>query len=111
MRVAVGEVNAQILRLAPVLTARTLTGGVDVTSGDDAVPVNTLVKSQGGDLWIVSTAMRMGTTQATFTVQGAGAGTVEVVDEDRSLRLENGSFRDDFEPDYAVHIYRIPGAG
>jgi hypothetical protein len=109
MRDAVAEVNAQILRLAPVLNAETLTDRVTTTSDDDAVPVDVLVKSQAGAIWVFATAMRTGDTTATFTVAGAGSGTVEVVDEERVLALTDGVFRDDFAADYAVHIYRIAG--
>ena len=109
MRVAVAEVNAQIQSLAPVLNAETLADRVATTSDDESVPVDVLVKSHSGDMWVFATAMRTGSTTATFTVTGAGSGTVEVVDEGRVLPLRDGVFRDDFASDYAVHIYRIAG--
>jgi hypothetical protein len=111
MRTAVAAVNAQILRVAPVLNGATLTDRVIAASDEDAVPVDILVKSHSGDAWVIATAMRMGATHATFTVAGAGSGTVEVVDERRVLPMVDDVFQDAFTTDYAVHIYRIPGAG
>ena len=111
MRDAVAAVNAQIQRLAPVLNSATLTDDVQVTGTDVSVPVDVLVKSTQGDRWIFATAMRQGETTATFIMAGAGSGTVEVVDEGRELPMTDGQFQDDFAGDYAVHIYRIPGAG
>ena len=111
MRVAVAEVNARIQRLAPVLNSETVADRVTTTSDDESVPVDVLVKSQGGDMWVFATAMRTGVTTTTFTVTGAGSGSVEVVDEGRVLKLTDGVFRDDFAADYAVHIYRISGPG
>lgn len=118
MRVGVGAINAQIHRMAPVLNAPSAADQVAVHSSDDAVPVDVLVKSYDGDLWVVATAMRMGATTATFTLAGGvsgsdgtrvgGTNVVEVVDEDRRLPLVDGTFEDDFAADYAVHIYRIP---
>jgi hypothetical protein len=104
-------VNAQIQRLAPVLNSATLTDDVQVTGTDVSVPVDVLVKSTQGDRWIFASAMRQGETTATFIMAGAGSGTVEVVDEGRELPMTDGQFQDDFAGDYAVHIYRIPGAG
>jgi hypothetical protein len=44
---------------------------------------------------------------ARISVEGLAAGAkVEVVDEDRSLVLVDGSFVDQFDP-LAVHIYRV----
>jgi hypothetical protein len=45
--------------------------------------------------------------KATFTVEGLKSGTkIEVVDENRFIKAENGKFTDDFTP-LAEHIYRI----
>lgn len=109
MRIGVGQINAQIQRLAPVLNAATVAGRVTVTSAHEAIPVDTLVKAHDGEVWIVATAMRMGATTATFSLSGGGDGTVEVVDEGRQLAMKDGAFQDDFAADYAVHIYRISG--
>ena len=45
--------------------------------------------------------------KAVFTVEGLKKGTqIEVVDENRTITAENGSFSDDFDP-LAEHIYRL----
>jgi hypothetical protein len=45
--------------------------------------------------------------KATFTVEGLKSGTkIEVVDENRFIKAENGKFTDDFAP-LAEHVYRI----
>lgn len=111
MRVAVGHINAQIQRLAPVLNGVTVTERVQISSQAEDTPVRALVKRHAGDLWIISTATRLGDTLATFAVSGAGSGSVEVVDEGRSLPMSDGVFEDEFAADYSVHIYRIVGAG
>ena len=111
MRAAVAAVNTQVLSLAPVLNSATLPDRVHAASDDESVPVDVLVKSRGGDLWVIAAAMRLGSTTAIFSVTDAGSGSVEVVDENRELPLSGGVFQDDFAADYAVHIYRIPGAG
>jgi hypothetical protein len=107
MRVAVGQLNEQIQRLAPVLNAPTVEGRVQVSGDSPDVPVRALVKEHDGDLWVVATATRLGETTARFAVDGAGSGAVEVVDEGRTLRLAGGAFEDAFAADYDVHIYRI----
>ncbi len=109
MRSAVGEINAQIHRLAPVINAPSVPHRVGVASTNEAVPVDVLVKAHEGDLWVVATAMRMGTTEVDFSVAGMSAATVEVVDEGRELSLTDGVFRDEFAADYDVHVYRIVG--
>ena len=109
MAAAVADINGQIQALAPVLNAPTVEGRVGARSAVAEIPVDALVKAHEGDLYVFAAAMRLGTTAATFEVAGAGAGTVEVVDEDRSLPLADGRFTDAFAADYAVHIYRLPG--
>ena len=40
----------------------------------------------------------------------SGKATIRVIGEDRTIRLQDGRFEDDFGP-YAVHLYQIDGAG
>ena len=45
--------------------------------------------------------------KAVFTIEGLKAGTkIEVIDENRTIIAEKGSFSDNFEP-LAEHIYRV----
>jgi hypothetical protein len=51
--------------------------------------------------------MRSGTTTASFALADLTAkARVEVLGEDRSLKIVGGRFRDTFQP-WDVHLYRI----
>jgi hypothetical protein len=103
---AVTALNRQITRLAPVLNSPTVEVA-KVSSENADVPVALLSKQHGGATYLFAVAMRSGETNATFTVDGlAGERPVEVLDENRTLTLANGQFRDHFSP-YEVHLYRI----
>jgi hypothetical protein len=107
MSAAVGAINAQVTSLAPVLNTPPLANGATVTSSNSAVPVDILVKRQGGALYIFAASMRPGTTTATFSIRGAPAtGSVEVLGESRTLSVAGGAFQDDFGT-YSVHLYRV----
>jgi len=103
---AVKALNAEVQSLAPVLNTPSLSNGASVTSQNASVPVDIMVKRQGGALYIFAVAMQPGTTHAQFTVRGAGTGTATVIGESRSLPVTAGSFGDDFDT-YAVHLYRV----
>lgn len=60
---------------------------------------------------MTATAMRMGETTASCTIESGRSGVVEVVDESRELHMTDGQFSDDFAADYGVHIYRNVDAG
>jgi hypothetical protein len=107
VKAGVKAINTEIASLAPVLNTPSIGNAATVTSQNSAVPVDTMVKRQGGALYVFAVAMRPGTTHATFTVRDARAGTATVIGESRTLPLVNGSFEDDFAADYAVHLYHI----
>lgn len=114
MAVAVGQVNAQIQALAPVLNSPTIKDGASVRSSAPDVPVDILVKhyGRGGDgaTYILAVAMReggRGKTQATFTVPGRkGPASVAVLGEDRTIAVQDGRWEDAFGA-YGVHLYRL----
>jgi hypothetical protein len=104
---ALARINGQIAALAPVLNAPPVANGVTVTSSDATVPVDALVKRQGGSTVLFAVAMRGRATTATFTLRALGGNrSVEVVGENRTLAAAGGTFSDAFSA-YAVHIYRI----
>ena len=105
MSQAVGEINKQIHTLAPVLNSPTVAGGVAVASSNAKVPVDTMVKRYRGATYLFAVGMRDGETKATFTIPGA---TVEVLGENRTLKVTGGQFTDTFKP-YDVHLYKISG--
>ncbi|MSR82246.1 MAG: hypothetical protein EXS58_04895 [Candidatus Latescibacteria bacterium] len=108
MLAAVTAINQQISELAPVLN-RPIAERAQVTSS--AVPIDLMAKEYGGDLYVFAAAMHPGSTAGTFQLSGVkGRKSVEVLGEDRHLEVKDGSFADEFG-EYAVHLYRIEGAG
>jgi len=100
-------INAQIKELAPVLNSATVKDGASVTSSATDVPIDTLVKHNGGATYLFASAMRNGETKGTFTLAGAkGAAKVEVLGEKKSLDAKDGVFADTFNG-YDIHIYKI----
>ncbi|MBN1810162.1 MAG: hypothetical protein JW909_13940 [Planctomycetes bacterium] len=105
MLAAVTELNARVQSLAAVLNSPTAAGEVAVASGNAGVPVDIMVKHNGGYTYVFAAAMRDDNTTATFTLPGAT--TVEVMDEGRSIPAPGGSFEDGFSG-YGIHLYRFP---
>jgi hypothetical protein len=107
MLAAVTQINQQIAALAPVLNSPTLPDAAKVASSNRTVPVATMVKRQGGAVYVFAVTMREGQTRARFAVQGlSGPLSVEVLGEQRTLDLKDGVFEDDF-PSWGVHLYRM----
>jgi len=103
---AVTKVNAEIRDLAPVVNSPTFHYGAEVTPTQPEIPVDVMVKRYGGAVYVFSCGMRNGSTDASFLVSGLGERAVaEVLGENRTVEIENGSFTDSFEP-WDVHIYR-----
>ena len=110
MLAAVTQINRQITQLAPVLNRPTIPGAVTVQSKNPAVPVAVMVKQFGGPTYLFAVGMRDGATEATFTLAGMkGGNTLEVLGENRTIAVTNGSFSDHFEP-WAVHLYKLSPA-
>jgi hypothetical protein len=107
MAEAVGQINAEITELAPVLNSSDLEVELLVeTSG--AVPLAVMVKSRHNQYYIFAVNMRDEATTATFEIGGvATAGQVEVLYENRDIATANGTFQDQFSG-HAVHRYRFP---
>ncbi|HTA20351.1 MAG TPA: hypothetical protein VK989_13725 [Polyangia bacterium] len=104
---ALKSINAQLVSLAPALNSPPVGNGVAVTSSSAAIPVDVLLKRQGGATYLFATQMRAGTTTATFTLARFPAtASAEVLGESRTLPVTNGVFKDDFEA-YGVHLYKI----
>jgi hypothetical protein len=107
MLAAVTTLNHQIASLAPVLNSPTFGGLASIESSDAQLPVDCMTKHYQGSIYIFAVAMRDGTTRATVKLAAATrSGNVTVIDENRSLTLQNGSFSDNFGP-WDVHLYRI----
>ena len=104
---AVTALNRQIKELAPVLNSPTLPKTVAVTVTPDSAPVDLMVKQHGGDTYVFAVGMRNKPASASFAVITPTKNrVVEVLGENRWLRLNDGRFTDQFRP-YEVHLYRI----
>jgi hypothetical protein len=115
------RLNAQVSRLGPAILAAPTKARITMSMADG---LNCRFKATdfNGDLYIFSLNMDLGEGaktakqfdpiyprggKATFAVEGLKSGTkIEVVDENRFIKAENGKFTDDFAP-LAEHIYRI----
>jgi len=107
MLTAITALNQQITRLAPVLNCPALRGVASVSSDNPDVPVAMTARERDGRTYLFAVGMREGRTTATFTVNGRkGERAVEVMDENRTIPIKDGVFRDTFEP-WATHLYLI----
>ena len=109
---SVSKLNWQITRLAPILNSPSVEGIAKVETSNPEVPVALMVKKVGGVIYVFAVAMRDGATTATFTLNSPSASGLraEVLDENRSIPIHQGSFPDHFEP-WDVHLYRVSLAG
>jgi len=103
---AVTAINRQITELAPVLNSPTIENVTNVSSSNESVPVAIMVKKHDGKTYLFAVAMRGDKTTATFTPQlTKGIKTVEVIGENRTIPVNDGVFKDNFEA-WDVHLYR-----
>jgi hypothetical protein len=107
MLAAMTALNRQIARLAPVLNSPTVTDAVAVVSENREIPTAAMAKRIGEAFHLFAVGMRDGKTTASFTLRGlTGEEKVEVLDENRTLKAQDGVFHDDFQP-WDAHVYRI----
>jgi hypothetical protein len=104
IRPTVTAVDAQITSLAPVLNAPTLDGLIS-TAGS----VDTLAKSYGGSIYVFAGSATAAAQTVAFTSACTAGTTAEVLGENRSVPVDDGTFSDRFADGNAVHIYRIDG--
>ena len=105
---AVTAINRQVRLLAPVLNSPDTPDIATVTPADPAVPIDLAARRYQHDLYVFAVGTRNAATSGSFSIRGAGPmAAVKVIDENRTLPMSDGTFRDDFDP-YAVHLYRIP---
>ncbi len=102
---AIGAINAQLHRLAPVLNSPG--SRVTVESSSQDVPVDAATRMHDGYIYIFAAPRLPGATRATFQLDALPpTATAEVIDENRTIDVIDGHFADDFA-DYQVHLYRI----
>jgi hypothetical protein len=104
------DLNLQLARLAPVLNAPFLDNALTHSVGVDAA-----VKVYGGAIYIIAGSAQAGQQQAAFQLScmpnAGGAAAVTVLDENRTVDMNNGAFTDKFADGNAVHVYKIDGTG
>ncbi|HEY2733613.1 MAG TPA: hypothetical protein VGI70_06490, partial [Polyangiales bacterium] len=104
---ALTRIDEQIATLAPVLNARSIANGVTVHSSVADKPVDAMLKRYAGASYLFAVEMRDGSTHARFDLAHFGAkARAEVLGENRTLDVVNGSFEDDFNA-YGVHRYKL----
>jgi hypothetical protein len=107
-RKALREINEQITRLTPIVLGAAPKQSASIAS-EGGVKLDLLAR-EGPDglyLFTVNYDERLKEAKATIKVEGLAAGKeIVVVDENRALKSDAGSFTDPFAP-LAVHIYRV----
>jgi len=104
MKEAIKQINTQVTALAPVLNSDNTKGYATAVSSNTEVPVDIMTKSYQGINYIFAVGMRPGETNASFKVKKGSK--VEVLGENRTIKIKKGKFRDDFAS-YGVHLYKI----
>jgi hypothetical protein len=121
MRAELKRLNHQIARLSPAILAAPARENISMKLGN-GLNCQFKATNYSGELFIFALNSDLGEGaedakqfdpifprggKAVFTVEGLKKGTqIEVVDENRTITAENGSFSDDFDP-LAEHIYRL----
>jgi hypothetical protein len=107
MLAAVTALNKEITSLAPVLNSPALPGAVAVTTESSSIPIAVCARKHDGALYVFAVALREGTTAASFRLEGtAAAKQVEVLGENRTIKLNQGAFQDKFDS-WDVHLYKV----
>ncbi|HSQ64823.1 MAG TPA: hypothetical protein VLM85_16480 [Polyangiaceae bacterium] len=106
MKAAVAVINQQIHDLAPALNTPPIVNAATVSSSATGVPIDILVKRQGGKLYVFAVSMGAAQTMGTFTLAKVGAASADVLGEARQIAVAGGAFTDTFAP-YAVHLYAV----
>lgn len=100
----VRTINAQVTALAPILNTQSYQWTFNPG-------VSTMLKEYRGSYYVFAMQKRSAATAGTFTFTlPAGMprnGSVEVVNEGRSLPLVDGRFTDSFAHEFSHHTYRI----
>ncbi|WP_326551992.1 hypothetical protein [Micromonospora sp. NBC_01813] len=104
VRAAVADVNERITRLAPVLNAPYADGVATVSAG-----VDLSAKWHDGHFYLIAGSAGGSVAEATFAVPCVGDARITVLDEERTLSADGGTFTDSFIDGNAVHVYRIDG--
>jgi hypothetical protein len=101
LRSRVTAIDAQVTSLARVLNSPSY-------RWDFGPGLDTSLKAVDGDAYVLAMpGGGAGRRTLTLPPRLAGATSVEVVDEHRSLPVRSGAFTDTFEAEYSHHVYRV----
>ncbi|MCR2823913.1 DUF4082 domain-containing protein [Microbacterium sp. zg.Y909] len=99
LRDGVAAINADVADLAPVINSPSYEWAFGSA-------LDTALKAHGGSAYIFAMTDG-GTGERTFVLPPGVTGTIEVVGENRQIRVSDGLFSDHFEAEYSHHTYRI----
>ncbi|HEX4512401.1 MAG TPA: hypothetical protein VH054_02660 [Polyangiaceae bacterium] len=103
MKPAVAAINQQIHDLAPALDTPPITNAIATNA---STKIDTLVKRQGGKLYVFAVSMGASQGSATFTLAHDTFTTATVLGENRTVTISANAFQDSFAG-YAVHLYQL----
>lgn len=104
LRDDVRATNEEITQLSEVLNADFLDNALKVGGAVDAT-----TKLHEEDIYVLAGASGDGGAIGEFSLKCAPDGQAEVLNENRSVPVENGYFEDEFHDSNTVHLYRMAG--
>ena len=102
MMKAITKQNAEIKSLAKVIYAPEADG----VSREAKAELDYIAREVDGSFYIFGATTTTNATEATFSIDGLGDATVEVINEGRIIDMKKGTFSDNFEG-YDVNLYKI----
>ncbi len=115
---AVGAINREVLGLAEVINSPSVPKAATVTVSPAEVSqemarflasegIAISMKKHQGAAYLFAVRMEASPAKGKFQLTGmSGKSVVRVIGENRTIRLHDGRFEDDFGP-YAVHLYQV----
>jgi hypothetical protein len=101
----VTAINNEVHSLAAVLKSPSITGLVTMTDIVGTNEVDLVVKKRNGVTYLFAVGMRRTTTTKRFQFQNPSSAEMEVIGENRTIPVTDGSFTDTFNG-YEAHLYR-----
>jgi len=119
MSQAVRAINQEVHSLAAVIKSPSVPNAVTVTADPAEVSpdmarllghrgIAVAVRKYQGAIYLFAVRMEASPAKGTFQLTGMSReATARVIGENRTIRVHDGRFEDDFSP-HAVHLYKIP---
>jgi len=103
MMKAIKKQNAEINSLAKIIYAEETD---IVTFNGKSIEVDFVAKVVDSNLYILSSAITIEGAKAEFKIKGVSTGTVDVINENRTIELNDGKFTDSFGG-FDINLYKI----